>query len=337
MNLLVFAHRAEAKSFFSAGNFKQELKHQNLLLGHLNGDPTYILICGEGIHSAISSLSQCLGVLGDKVQQVINYGICGALRNEIELGTIYEIKTCYGEDEFKSFTHSHKNLDLITSKQRVVSQELRDHLDNFAPLVDREAWGLSYSCKEAKIILRVFKIVSDYANDQEICSVVKENAPLWSDQMLSHYLNLEEFEKNITNDFLPFSKDQFHITISQQRILKNLIRSLELKGYELEKIDFTDITKQKMRAKEKTKLLIEKLHSILNPLDYKIKQDLNSLASPFRNQGINIRFDNDLENHDLHLSFTVHDQKHMSKIIKTLSKFDYNKLSLILDGKTIDV
>lgn len=337
MNLLVFAHRAEAKSFLSAGNFKPTSKRQDLLQGHLNDKPTYLLICGEGIHNAISSLSRSLGALEDQVTQVINYGVCGALREDIELGSIHEIKTCYGQDEFKSFTHSNDRLDLMTSKQRVVSKELRSQLDNFAHLVDREAWGISYSCKEAKAPLRVFKVVSDFASDQEICSIVKESAPLWSDQMLAHYLKLETSKENHKSDSILFSQDHFHITTSQQRILKNLVRSLELKGHVLDKIDLSGITKQKIRSKEKTKLLIEKLHSMLNPLDHKLQQDLNTLASHFRNQGINIRFDNDLENHNLHLSFTVKDQKHMSEIIKTLSNFNYDGLSLILDGKTIDV
>jgi nucleoside phosphorylase len=337
VNLLVFAHRAEAKSFISTGNFKPVPEVQDLLLGELIDSPCYLLICGEGIHSAISTLSQTLGLLQKHDLTVINYGVCGALREGPEIGNIYEIKTCYAQDEFKSFTHSNEALDLITAKQRVLESNLRNNLDNFAPLVDREAWGLSFSCKQGKVPLRIFKIVSDHAGEQEICTVVKENAPLWSDQMLSHYLKLEATSKELTKKELPFDQGIFHITISQERILTTLIRSLKLKHHDVESIDLSDIIKLKVRPKEKTKLLIERLHAIQNPLDHKLQSDLNELAAPYKHHGVSIRFDNDLEDEHLHLTFTVKDQKHMSEITNALNKFDYQKLKNILDGKTIDV
>mgnify|MGYP006085589843 CR=1 FL=1 len=340
MNLLVFAHRGEAKSFLSAGNFKpvtEYAERQDLLIGELCNSPTYLLICGEGIHSAMSTLSLSLGLLNGVVRNVINYGVCGALRKGPEIGNLYEVKTCYGQEEFKSFTHSDAGLDLVTAKQRVLEPVLRDRLDNFAPLVDREAWGLSFSCQQSKVPLRIFKVVSDYAGDQEICEMVKENTPLWSDQMLTHYLSQGLSVKESNESSLPFDNTLFHITTSQQRILSNLVRSLELKGHDISNIDTANIIKQKIRAKEKTKLLIERLNEIQNPLDHKLQQDLSELATPFRHQGINIRFDNDLEDQELHLSFSVKNQKHMIEITKSLSNFDYQKLHNILDGKTIDV
>ena len=174
MELLTFAHRGEAKAFLKRDQFGPV---PFFFDGLYKNDQRYLLIHGEGPQITSEKVSVVCGAFRNEIHAVINMGVCGSLKeNDFKIGTIYPIRTCYKEDEFKSFSTANKTgVDIISSKERVMSPEKVKNLSYFAPLVDREAWAVGSVCQTLDIPFYSYKMVSDYSDNEDICQLVSSN------------------------------------------------------------------------------------------------------------------------------------------------------------------
>src|SRR5690606_25166137 len=125
--------------------------------------------------------------------QVINLGIAGSLDPQAEVMQIYPVRTVYAFNEkplFQSFEIEKSGLDLISSFERVLDDEKTKTLSHFAPLVDRELWGLCYALKGQKIKINSYKLISDLAGSATNCFDIKEMAEVYALKLADFYETL---------------------------------------------------------------------------------------------------------------------------------------------------
>jgi len=357
--LLIFAHRGEARAFF--GHYQltslpeaSDLYHYQ---GKSEGDSFYLLLTGEGHFNALSATSAALSFLkasnSELKIEAINLGICGALDEHFQVGQALFIRTLYSEGlhqgmEFKSFntkTIDNKDssfpfVDLVSSHHRVLEQDKKQKLSAFAPLVDREAWAIGFTCHKQGVPLTVIKLVSDHA-EGEICIPVKEEAELWSDKLLRQYLSLKETPSKAqvivkTIDSLKEKFPDLHITVAQERSLISLFNALSLKNISnemaLKSFEESGVLELDLRPKDKTKKLIEALSHQLSPLSQKLKSALTEVSEPLSLNGFNVRFDQDYEKAIIHLSTTLQNKSDINKLITGLENFSYENFLSLLNG-----
>ena len=272
MNLLVFAHRAEARVFLKKMDFTPlPLPFE----GAYERDKEFLIITGEGIQEATQKLSSICAVFYKKITSVINLGIAGTLDDSLCLEKIYTIRTCYGEDEFKSYSSflpdDSSLMDCISSKRRVHEKIHAYHLSCFADLVDREAWAVGSVCSLFKIPFFCFKLASDRANAS--CSSVKENGDVFGRQLYEYYEGLTLPKREKTSVFYP--GDEFYFTTAQKRIYQKLIVKLQLKYNKnqknlLEDAGWSEIGKTHKTPKQRTSCLIDNLREILNSRQFRV-------------------------------------------------------------------
>lgn len=359
VDLIVFAHRAEAKSFLDHERCQAVDGLQNLYKSHrLNEAPDfYLFICGEGHYNALNGLSYVLGKLGPQVKRIVNFGVCGALDSALSVGKLYPIRTIYSEAllsdapsshqhevNFKSFTCHQEGLDLITANKRVLSRDYKTYLGHFAPLVDREAWAIAFAAKQANLPLSIYKLVSDKADqkdEQELCQIVKDQALFWSEQMYLFYQQHRTPHEEQDQLELPqaLQDNRLHFTLSQKRIVLQFLKTLALKGHQLEDILQTikleTVLSQDIKPKERTKLLTKELNDLLNPLKARVDGQLRELSSPFSQKNIHLSFDKDLEKDLFHLSCTITSPQQLKDLTDLLDNFNFEKLQEILKGEHV--
>lgn len=352
IQIIAFAHRGEARAFLSSLALKPSSLKENLFVN--SEQNLYLLIAGEGLFQAATELSIALGLLMAKHSNerilAFNFGVCGALENSIELGEVYEVRTIYstsnaGKFEFKSFTtppvdsKNRSYLDLISSHERVLDTNQKQRLGHIAQLVDREAWGFAYAAAKAGVSIEVHKLVSDYA-EGEICQVVKDQAEVWSEKLLGRFESLTKLKRPVIKAYeLPKSLETLHITVSQQRRLINLFKALSLKGISesnaLESVEFTSLLESGKRPKEITKELIANLHALLYPLNTTLQKNLEVIAKPLAQAGLQVKFDQDLEREVFHISGSLESKEQIQKAQLALKDFPYEHFVSLLRGQDV--
>ncbi len=353
--LLTFAHRGEAKAFLQ--EYKHTAQEDNFyeLQTGFEGLKVYLLITGEGFEEAMSSLSYILG-RSPEIKRVINYGVCGLLRKELALkiNDLVAIKSVYADSyqnkqmTFKSFqlsSHADKYFDLVSTHERILDPKKADHLDNFAPLVDRELWSLAYTCQKRNVELESYKIISDYA-DGEICQQVKEEAEIWSDLLLRHFFQLCDTPSisvenpSYLDQFLnDEERDSFHITLSQERALERILQAHFIKGNNFqelkESIELNSTIEEKKRPKDKTKDILQKLTESLNPMEVRLKKNLKMVTFQLEKLGAQVKHDQDFDKEKLHLSTTLQSQEDFERLANALKDFPFEKWSSLLRGEDV--
>ena len=341
MRLLVFAHRAEAATFLKQGNFKSiESSTQSLY----KNNEDYLLICSEGVLSALENVSTVLGELPRPPKKVLNYGIAGSLNTKVELDAIIEVRTFYAQIEetveFKSYsTLSKEKYDCITSSQRILDSLKAHKLSCFAQLVDREGWAIARACSNSNVEFSSYKLISDMAlehnEDSPVCEIVKENAEIYSDKLWRHFSSLE------TNTFQEESLliDQnkaLYFTVSQYRNYKSLLSSL-LTKFSTEKelllaCSIDEIALLNMTEKQRAQRLIDKMRELQSPFNHKLSNELELVISPLKKAQMQVKLSKDYENDSFTISATIHNEMDLVQASHALKKFDYKKYISLLRG-----
>jgi len=346
--LYVFAHRGEAQAFLKHRAFKAVAF---AFEGLYKDQQDWLLICGEGHLQASQKLAAVLAVFITEISSVLNLGVCGSLRAGIEIDSLVETRTCYLENdgamEFKSFSSETltdlPKYDLITTHQRVLKSDYAEKLENFAQLVDREAWGIASVCQLFHRPFSVIKIVSDFAgHGSEICVAVKEKAEFWSEQLFDvvDSLAAKEYLKELHDFIIPSELRGFHWTVSQKRELKNAIEALQRKQLDwnlvLSTLNLNELALEKTRPKEKSSVILEKLWGLINPFHTKIHQSLELELAQLNSGTLKTKYDKTLETDELHLQAIIQHPRHLEHLKRALETFDFAKYQKILNGD-IDV
>lgn len=363
--LLSFAHRGEAKSFL------QEFKWNSLTsegdLYTIESSPfskanLSLVITGEGRDQVLVKLTRALTKLQSQWPEenfhLLNLGVCGHLKNHpqnFSRQDLILLKTCYaqrGEEnqemEFKSFSCDNslfendlKEADCVSTNIRVLNSKHALHLSHFAPLVDREVWAVGLVAQITQTPFSSLKVISDFA-DGDICARVKEDTEIWSDLLLKSTLTLlktvNDGGKSVIDENLwPELKEHLHITVSQERRLRLLLKALSLKGKSKELIlketKFTDLIQEDLRPKDKTKIFLESLADLLNPLDKKLRLELEELTTDLKEAGLKVRFDQGHENEVLHFTTSIDSELQINKVVGALEGFDFQKFRSLVRGQ----
>lgn len=341
MILLTFAHRGEAQVFLKENNWKSHPNFNDLYVS----EELALLITKEGSFQSSIALSRALG-LYPHITKVINLGIAGSLTKDLQKFDIIQIKNCYAEDEYKSFSLICEiphipSFDCITSKKRILNNDDGKLMAVVAPIVDRELWGLSFVCKESNIPLQSIKLISDHIGDVEFCKIVKEESLDFSDRLYQFFItNLreEKIEPNDSNTVLEIENDpNFYLTVSQKRELKNLYHLLISKtnlsqGEINKKINIEHISKLEQLPKNRSKILALELKKLLYPIRFEIAKHLDEICFESKKLGLNFKFSEDLESKIFHLNTQISSAFDLEQTIKALKKFDYKRYENLLNG-----
>lgn len=196
--LLTFAHRGEAQAFLRQDRF-QPLPFS--VKGLYESESELLLLTGEGIQSVVERLTTVCAVFQQKVSEIINLGIAGALNDEIKLGEIYAIRKVLREgivsDSFPVFRSSDDTarVDCITAEKRVMEKSGAARLASFAPVVDRELWAIASLCSRFSLPFRSYKLISDHAGEDTDTADIKRRASEFSSKLFEYYYVYERSEK----------------------------------------------------------------------------------------------------------------------------------------------
>jgi nucleoside phosphorylase len=345
MKLLTFAHRGEAQAFISSYQFKPV---DFIFDGLLKSNDTFLLITGEGPQSASEKTICVLTKFETEISEVYNIGVAGSLTPKLLLNDLVWIRTAYAHNaeklEFKSFSTQNSNAhhDCITAFSRILSTDEKKNLSLFANIVDRELWAVASAARLFKKPFNSLKIISDEAQTEtlDICKFVKEEAPLFSEKLLLEFQNKVQHLNKILkpkedSEFL--SNPLFYFTTSQERKLNSLLDGLKLKGVSLQSLQKAEevlrIKEMDKLPKERSRLLIQYLGELLNPVSIKIKASIEETLSPLNEAKINSSFDPDFEENWLNLSVRIQSSRDLEQVKNALKIFSYEDFKKIFEGK----
>ncbi|AUN98959.1 hypothetical protein C0V70_12780 [Bacteriovorax stolpii] len=351
MKLLVFAHRGEAQAFFNQWEFAPVEFYFNGLFKTKN---YYLLITGEGLKDASEKTVAVIANFKEELDEVINIGIAGSLSPKLKIGDTAWVRSSYAQNaercEFKSFTTTqHSSLDCISAYSRVTTLEEKKMLSSFADMVDRELWSIMSAAHLFDLPAFALKLISDEAESDDFCRLVKEEAPALSKKMLQAFLEREEkmVKKAVTivaetlEDKL-LTHPKLYFTTSQARKLHTVLRGLSIKKTmsddEIMTVLSTIIEGEGLERtpKELSKLLLMRLDQKLNPLNTKIKEKITQNLKPLMETGAQVSFDPELEQDYVQLNFQIRNTKDQKKLILALEQFNYQKIKEIFQGNLGD-
>jgi nucleoside phosphorylase len=193
MLLLAIAHKGEAQEFFKRSFTQPSDFH---FPGMYRDGENILLLTGEGIELAILRVSSVLTYFGNKIDRVLNMGIAGALRSTLQINQIYGIRQVYHEhQDNKKFPkllckETHSKTDCITAQKSVFDTKYAQSLKRVAPIVDRELWGIGFTCKNYGISFKSYKLISDYAGENTNSEAIKSKTSSYSKHLFDFYKNL---------------------------------------------------------------------------------------------------------------------------------------------------
>ena len=192
MHVLCFAHRGECAVFMRC------LALRPLSLSFATawqGEGMYVLLTGEGIEQASRTLAAFCARYEQDLTAIVNLGIAGGLDPQLARDEIYLVRTIYGAKhssvEHHSYTCSDAAAlhDCISARERVLDVKTGTLLASFAPLVDRELWGLASVAALFKLPLHAAKLVSEIVFDTEICQRARAKREQYSAALYEFWRN----------------------------------------------------------------------------------------------------------------------------------------------------
>jgi len=193
MLLLTIAHKGEAQEFIKRAFTQPTDFHFS---GVYRDGADILLLTGEGIEQSILRVSSVLTYFGSKIDRVLNMGIAGAVETRLQINQIYGIRQVYHElqkeHEYRPLKckETHSKTDCVTTQQSVLSNKYANSLKVVAPVVDKELWGIGFTCEKYGITFKSYKLISDYAGDSTNPKELISKAPAFSKHLFDFYKNL---------------------------------------------------------------------------------------------------------------------------------------------------
>jgi hypothetical protein len=339
-SLLVFAHFNEARAFIDIGQFETQSPG---LFKSSASSKTWLLITGEGATRAGDQLHLGLNKLislGEKPAAIFNLGVCGALDEKIALDTVHNIRTFYlahsEGNEFHSFstTATAAHFDCVTALHRVRTNDEAMRLRPLAQLVDREGHALARVSALHSIPFAAIKVVSDHATSGEkLCQTVADKGEHFS-QLLLDYVLAQHWDQRHEDSPVTTSNTSTPIplTVAQSHQWRHLQQAIGAEQFAalVNKLPLADWVH--LRAKDQARECLRWLEHQIHPWRAQVRNQLDELAAPLRQQGIQISFDPDLERTGITVSRHLTDESEAHSMSEKLKSFDWAKLKKIMDG-----
>lgn len=326
MKLLHFAHRGEAQTFIKNLHLKAVEG-----FGHIyQNDHLFLIITGEGPHDTITQLAWSVGKFS--IEEIINVGIAGALRNSVEVGKIYSVRTSYGHLNDKPIFHSYSTntesiLDCITTYERVLTDDFAKTLRPFADMVDRELWAVGKVANTFNIPFFSYKLISDKAGDTTACFDLKQRAQEFSEKLFHYYCSHIDQELR-DNEQEAEIKLPFHASFTQMKQITKLTKKIENSSLITEILIAPGI--------ENAQNFIDKLEDIVNPVAKELKARIKEINRPLEDIGAQVLFDKNFENKKIKLQFEINSQTNIDNLKESLEKINFSAYEKIWNGE-IDV
>jgi nucleoside phosphorylase len=344
---LVFAHKGEAQSFLNQQNAKL-LKQSSFSIWET---PKYfVLLSGEGIEESLFALSSLLAEYKDSVSRIINFGIAGALKKNIELNSIYPVSVVIAEGhnaqpEFKSFSckDTESCYYCISARTRVKDDDYAAKLSLHAELVDREAFGFAFAAKAHKKEFLCYKLVSDLAGAGTFCFDIKEQAALYSEQMYDYYfqnLAAEETQKQKnTDDNLEQLKTLgFHFSQSQKAQFSKLSHFLKAKAPKsfasiMREENLVQITEEFHRPKDRSRALLDEIQNALNPFHNQIYDKLHTWFKDKPSSLKQVNTDPQWEKNWIRLHLEIRNEEDKQEALEFIKHLPLSEFQKIFEGE----
>ena len=344
MDLLCFAHRAEAEAFFVNQSYTSVKKAHNL---YLNSDgSTLLLVHGEGSHQTMTKVCEVFGIFPE-IKNVLNLGVAGSTCSTLRKNEIRSMRTCYlGETsngispEFKSFTLKEVDglrcSDLMTTSKRVTDPKKKEIINHFADLIDRELWAICFSSKHFNKNVYSLKIVSDEVEEENFCQDVKDQAYTLSLELYKAYQKFylsKESDQDTTYDncvkYVVTNKS-LYMTTSQKRLISKILRDLkpnidDLKGI-INSLEFGD------NNKTNSKILIAALQERISPELSALKNSSFKLTKHLTSSGVRLQTDKTFESSRISFSFEANDKNEFQKKVLALRNFSFDDWENFIEG-----
>lgn len=193
MLLITIAHKGEAQEFIKRAYTQPADFH---FPGIYRSGDDILLLTGEGIEQSILRVSSVLTYFGKKIDRVLNMGIAGALKSSLQINQIYGIRQVFHESNNDQkiskilCKETHSKMDCVTSQKQVIEAKYAQSLKRIAPIVDRELWGIGYTCNNYGISFKSYKLISDYAGESTKLHEIKSNVSYYSKHLFDFYKKL---------------------------------------------------------------------------------------------------------------------------------------------------
>jgi nucleoside phosphorylase len=193
MLLLTIAHKGEAQEFIKRAYTQPVDFH---FPGIYRSGDDILLLTGDGSEQAILRISSVLTYFGTKIDRVLNMGIAGALSTQLQVNQIYGIRKVYHQSYLKQENYimdckeTHSKMDCITVNNPVLNSKLSKDLSETAQIVDRELWGIGFTCRQYGKSFKSYKLISDFADKNTNTEKIKSNSSYFSKHLFDFYKKL---------------------------------------------------------------------------------------------------------------------------------------------------
>ena len=188
MQLFICAHKAEATAFLRNMRFESCF---NKVTGLYNNNQDLLLISGEGMDQTADKLEIVLKHFENDIQCIINFGIAGSLKKNIDLASIHFVSKVLHEDTLNNpvFYNSvaKEGITCVSVSKAVSSQDLAVILSEKADIVDMELWIVAFLCAQHGIPFLSFKLISDFAFKRTDLSLIKKTMPQYNQKLYQYY------------------------------------------------------------------------------------------------------------------------------------------------------
>lgn len=355
MQLLTFAHRPEAAAFFPQASWRP-VKDIPAELFAIDDD-THLLITGEGIQSATVSAATALTHLGHRCREVLNFGVVGALKSDLDHLQVYKVRSVYGQGfpsplVYHTFRSQDENteVDCLSARERVLNEDIRRPLSAFADLVDRELWGIASVCHQFNVPWSSLKVISDQADDPDRCAVVRTEAQKYSELLWKAYqaqttrASIDQQNSEDSLEDLSPSKDEdaLHFTKSQEDLRQKLLHMIGTRTQTKTQQVWQNAlqqSKQKhsekwqnVRPKERSRLCIETLNSLAYPERTRFWDQMNTALSQLNHGQFETKVLENLEEPRLRIEGPLLNEGDLNSWRKLLAKPEWAEVCQIING-----
>jgi nucleoside phosphorylase len=189
MLLITIAHKGEALEFIRR---KHTLKADFYFSGLYRHDQELLLLTGDKPDNVKARVCAVFDYFGNKISNVLNFGIAGGLDRELQLNQIYGVKRVVFESGQEYITTDNRRGQVVcmTVLKPVMNDHYATQLSPRAQVVDQELWDLAQICREYNIGLKSYKLISDYAGSETDTALIRSNKELYSRHLFDFYKKL---------------------------------------------------------------------------------------------------------------------------------------------------
>lgn len=188
MQLLLFAHRAEAAYFLSK---LQLAAHPVFSHFYINTNKSIgLLLTGQGKENSLNRFKHLLEQLpSDFVKEILNLGTCGQLTKDKNkaLTKSFAIHQCHCLNQNPILLDQRATINCITSDIPIEGEQQATILSSIAEVVDMELYYLARLARDYQIPIRSIKTVSDLADAPQDIKKMRSMASIWSKNLFDYY------------------------------------------------------------------------------------------------------------------------------------------------------